>query len=217
MKQTIIFPHVPKAGGTSIKVQLEQSGLKVLMDYRAGPGNTQWHRRKHRIWERRLREMSLSDYDVVFGHFPVMRYRGPQYRYVALVRDPVERTVSQYFYHISRSTMTHLKPQRLAFYQAVASGRIGFLDYCRRTNCANIYKQYLGRWPSERFLLVGDTHDYGDFVDRFNRLFGTKLTEDVHLRKREEQASTVSEADMAKLRELLKDEIDWYGGFVARH
>lgn len=30
---TIIFPHIPKSAGTSLKTQLEQSHLKLFLDY----------------------------------------------------------------------------------------------------------------------------------------------------------------------------------------
>lgn len=215
MKQTVIFPHVPKAGGTSIKVQLEQSGLKVLMDYKAPPGDTVWHQRKSRLRDRQLRELDVAEHDLVFGHFPVNRYHSPDYRYVALVRHPVERAISQYFYHISRSTLEHLKPQRRAFYAKVASGEIGFLDYCRRTDCATIYRAHLNLWPRERFALVGNTGDYARFIERFNRMLGTALSGATHLRKREEASGLIPEEDIALLRLLLKDEIEWYDRFVS--
>ena len=212
---TIIFPHVPKAGGTSIKVQLEKSDINVLLDYKAPPGDSSWHAQKKSVWDRRLSWTDLESYDLVFGHFPVTRYVGNGYRYIALVRDPVERTISQYFYHIHRAGLPHLKPNRKRFYQAVASGRIGFLDYCRRTNCANIYKLHLDRWDRDKFLLIGDTSRYGEFVENFNRLLGTELTDNTHLRRREETPREISASEIAELKVMLKDEIEWYQRFTA--
>ncbi|MEM9776078.1 MAG: hypothetical protein AAF902_15985, partial [Chloroflexota bacterium] len=38
-KKCIIFPHIPKCGGTSLKKQFDKSNLKVFYDYEFPPNN----------------------------------------------------------------------------------------------------------------------------------------------------------------------------------
>lgn len=94
---TYIFPHVPKTGGSNIKKLLCESSLKVFLDYEFPPRIEPYHAKN---CLRRNREFSLIDFspfDIVFGHFPIERYRSGRYEYIALLRHPVDRAISQFF------------------------------------------------------------------------------------------------------------------------
>lgn len=79
---TYIFPHAPKTGGSTINKLLQKSGLNVFLDYEFPPRIEPFHAKN---CERRNTEYSLLDFspfDIVFGHFPMARYRSENYEYI---------------------------------------------------------------------------------------------------------------------------------------
>jgi hypothetical protein len=212
---TIIFPHVPKAGGTSIKTQIEQSGLKTFMDYDAPPGVALWPRMQS---ERRNTECGLldfSNFDIVFGHFPVERYDRPGYRYVALVRDPYSRIISQLNYLISRARKgPRADPQVAITAKLLESGELSPSEWVKRYGLRSIYRQYLGYWPKERFSIVGDTSRYASFVEQLGEMTGITLDPEVRERQNQGSLLEVTDAEEKKIRWWLRDEYDWYNAFV---
>lgn len=211
LKQTIVFPHVPKVGGTSIREQLEQTDLRIFFDYDAVPGHGKWMQQQ---WERRNREYSFLDFspfDIVFGHFPIERYVSDSYAYVALVRDPLDRAISQYLYMIWRfENRPNLDPAIRERMRPVASGQVDFLTFLRKQIGRDYYRRYLGYWDKSRFQLIGETVRYAEFLDKLNAILGTSLTADVHRRKRENTAFSLSEEEERKGRRFLAEEYTWY-------
>lgn len=210
---TFIFPHIPKSGGTSLKVQLEQAGLKVFFDYDAPPGPTAAQKS---FEQRRNREYSLLDFspfDLVFGHFPIVRYSRPDYRYIALVRDPLERAASHYFYQIQRSREgnRNLRGKNLAFAGNLASGTTTFPEFCEHLKLDRIYGRYLDYRRRGEFALIGDTSRYSEFVQGLNELLGTRLNADVWERKGTDMnLLRIPSHELNEARELMQRETMWY-------
>lgn len=99
MQSTIIFPHIPKCAGSSLLQQFDAAGIKLFLDYDKPPSQT--NKFLQTECERRNRECQLLDFggfDLVFGHFPLGRYTRSGYRYVTLLRDPLERAISHFNY-----------------------------------------------------------------------------------------------------------------------
>lgn len=211
LKQTIIFPHVPKVGGTSIKEQLEQTDLRIFFDYDAATGKGKWLQQQ---WERRNREYSFLDFspfDVVFGHFPIERYLSDSFDYVALVRDPLDRAISHYLYMIWRiENRPNLDPALREQLRPKANGENDFLKFLRKQIGRDYYRRYLAYWDKSRFRLIGETGRYAEFLDKLNAILGTSLTADVHRRKREDTDFSLSEEEERKARKFLAEEYAWY-------
>lgn len=208
----IIFPHIPKCFGTSLKTQLEQADIRIFFDYDHPPHHAAYFQK---ACERRNRDYSLLDFgsfDLVFGHFPIQRYCRPNYRYITLLRDPLERAVSQFFY------LKYGIPadNRLAFVrnpdlEKIQRGQMDFLEFIRTHHIDAFYQSFLGEMKPSDFLLVGFTQRYSEFIDRLSDYLAVRLSPDVHLRKGEKGALDSCVLDTA--RDLLSREIAWYETF----
>lgn len=208
----IIFPHVPKCGGTTLYQQLEQSDKKVFFDYDKSPNANKFHAKgcARRNWEFSLLDFRM--FDVVFGHFPVCRYEKPHYRYVTLLRHPVERAVSQYFYWKNQVPDNNLRIVAMEpIISGIKSGQVGFLDFLQQQDMAHFYHRYLGEKRPDEYELVGFTDAYESFCSRLSEMLGLEVRHDIQLRKGEK--STIPQHEQDKAEQLLGNEISLYHQF----
>lgn len=209
MHKCYIFPHVPKCGGTSLLQHLQDSGLNLLLDYEAwiGPKVIE----KNKLCE----NIDFSVYDVIYGHFPIDRYESPNYGYIALVRDPIERCISNYIFHRDVSIS---QPGGEDFYSRlgtwIARGELSFIEYLNvAPDMKAVYSNFMKYWSRRRFDLVGTTENYGAFLDKLSELLGVQFENTIQERKRS-TSITLTPAERIKARELLAIEYKWYDEFI---
>jgi hypothetical protein len=234
----VIFPHVPKVGGTTILKQLRESGLKVYVDYDAPPTVHTWHRQQCERRNAEARLLDFSAFDVVFGHFPIARYdvdRG--YTYAALTRDPYKRAVSDlnFMFRFEGRNPEHPatsdekgKPleasaghkrqlegvtgNSASVLGRLKSGELPIDKFLNGSGRARYYKLYLDYWPRERFGLIGDMSDYAGFLQRLGDLLGVELSAGVVERKGD-QHLTIDPEQEERIRYLLREDYAWYDKF----
>lgn len=209
-KPCYVFPHVPKCGGTSLRRHLELSGLNVLIDYDL------WDTEPTTAEIAALRRtQDTSQYDIIFGHFPVERYVGPQFRYIALVRDPLERCMSSYLFHRDMRTDPVIGSDifnRIGHW--IARGELSFLEYLNvAPDMKRVYAHFLNYWPAERFDLIGATNNYGAFLEHLSALFGIRMENNIHERKQDHKIS-LTENERVRAMTLLNNEYIWFNSFV---
>ena len=156
----IVFPHVPKTGGTSLYKSLRHKFGKRMLQTGFGnaPDLSSTLRREVVALGTLLRKRYLlKSYDINYGHFPADLYRHLQAPVGMFFREPRARVISEFHYH-----------QRC--------GRdISLRDLVSRQ--ANFYSLYLGRLSIEDLAFVGITERYQESLTLFERVFGIHLDE----------------------------------------
>ena len=186
MNNTIIFPHIPKCAGTSLLRQFEVADINLFLDYDKPPHCTSKFFQAD--CERRNRECQFLDFggfDLVFGHFPLDRYKHLTYRYVTILRDPLERAISYFNYWKNMPASNLLAIYRDPIITGIQSGEVDFLSFIKQQRISDFSVGYLcGKRPDE-FLLVGFLDDYLKFTTRLSELLGFDIKTEVWMRQGE--------------------------------
>jgi hypothetical protein len=188
---------------------LKESGLNVLLDYEAWVGPNSVKKNEDSVGA------DFSAYDVIYGHFPIGRYNGPDFRYVALVRDPIERAISNYIFH---REMSRLYPDGKDFYTRLGRwidrGELSFVEYLNvGPDMKVIYERFMEYWSPRRFSLIGTTDRYDRFLEGLSDLTGVRFENTIRERKREDDIELTRE-ERIRARMLLRLEYKWYDEFI---
>ena len=133
---TIIFVHLPKCGGTTLNRLVEWEYLPTQV-FSIDPSFFRWSYRRLLRWSpERLARMKVFQ-----GHMPFgLHQRLPQAAtYLTILRDPVDRGISEYYYALSR--IVH--PEHRAM------KRLGLDEYIRLTPYANVQTKLIAGQDSE--------------------------------------------------------------------
>jgi hypothetical protein len=206
---TFVFVHVPKCGGTTLLKKIETSSMSSYIDYDAYIG-LGMHRRNEEA-----KKIDFTVFDIIYGHFPIGRYKGSnKYQYIALVRDPLSRCISQYLHTKWRWENGQLPNDH--FGRRMAAGSLSFIDYSvERPYILHAYRHFLGYWKASEFTLIGQVERYTDFVNAFSDLTGVQFLND----KKDRAANEILELSAVEINEanrLLVDEYSWYREFIKK-
>lgn len=154
----IIFPHIPKCAGSSIKSQLKNRS-DVFFDYFNHPTwvydpdiktgeNKQYALKEH------LRQ---TDSWIIFGHFSAYLYFDLAYDLaIFLIRNPLERAVSHFYYikqHLPDNEITRRRHYEVG---PIKDNQMSLEEFVELDHIRYFYsKYYLNHiFPSEKFLAV---------------------------------------------------------------
>lgn len=131
----VIFCHIPKTGGSSLKILMrkmaDQKGWKMKEDYRL-----------HGDPDKNYTALD-TDADIVYGHLGIDAYANtyPGSVFMAMLRDPVERAISQYKYqkeHLWKQNKLNVEVQN----------GLGIHDYMKHPLLTNSMTSMLGNFST---------------------------------------------------------------------
>jgi hypothetical protein len=211
---TIIFPHIPKCGGTSILQELGESGLKVYLDYDHPPNPTNAY--MQRECGRRNREhqmLDFSNFDIVFGHYPIERYNRGSYSYVTLLRDPLERAISHFNYWKELPATNMLAVQRNPIISGIQTGTVDFIKFVEQQKLGTFYRRFLCEAHPGNFILIGLLEEYREFAEQLSNLLGATIDGSTHARPGSSSAAQIEPLKLQIAREMLAPDFALYEEF----
>lgn len=187
--QRIFFLHLPKCGGVSLKRALSRAfgaqnlaRLDSMASWRAAKirGEDLMDYRRSLLFY----YMKMDDINVIAGHFSwsddVYDRFSQDWEYITLLRNPIRRWFSHYFYDRYRGdTYFSIEKDLPAFLHSERAREMGTL-YTRRLSDPQITD--LNRAVDqakvnlEKFEILGLLEDMDAFVDQFSDRFGIRLS-----------------------------------------
>jgi hypothetical protein len=145
-RQTLICVHLPKCGGTTLNRLIEWE-YPLTRVFSIDPSFFRWSYRRLLRWP----SYRLARMQVFQGHMPFGLHRrlSQKSAYFTILRDPVDRGISEYYYALSR--VVHPQHRMMK--------SLGLDEYIRLTPYANVQTKLLaGEDPGYDFL-GGDCND----------------------------------------------------------
>ena len=206
LKEKLFFLHVPKCGGNSIKdalrasivdlnyrnddkyVYLNNSAIEGIVEQFAQEQSEELKLPQdsyYRIPEALLLyHMYKSKTQCIAGHIPYSKLAyekfGDKYAFITLLRNPVERWISEYFYN--RQSGRANASMSIEEYAVSERGLVQGTEYVlfmggRANQNDHISNKAIKRAVSnlDNFRLIGFVEDMQGFADRFAQEFGPTL------------------------------------------
>lgn len=185
----IFFLHLPKCGGASVRAALN----KACTDEKIAALNPHASRRAAEIrGEDMLRYrasllpyyMAREDVQVLTGHFPwsteAYEHFGDDWSYVTLLRDPVQRWFSHYFYDRYKSHSDHfrIKDDLETFLESERAREMGNLYVRRLTDPTHQKSSDAVRQAKEtldKFDVIGVVEHIDNFARRVSDQAGIEV------------------------------------------
>jgi hypothetical protein len=221
-KLKLIYVHVPKTGGNSLRAAIGQhfSPDRVHRDYADRPDDPSSPMNLDPIGflERSRSEAAaqIADKDAVIGHFWIKKYDSvPAKLRATMLREPISRAISHYFYWLSRG------PHGQLLHDYVREKRLGFIEFVRLPVITAFYtKTFFREVDMAAFDFIGN---YDDLSTNWGGVL-TALGLNSALPMRQLNPTSRLDADyeehcnkilndnrvMAQLRDVLAADIDFY-------
>jgi hypothetical protein len=224
--QRIFFLHLPKCGGMSVNRAMSRAfgaqRLAVLnptASWRAAEirGKDPMDYRTSLLFY----YMSMKDVNVITGHFSwcddAYEHFSKDWTYVTILRDPVRRWFSHYFYDRHKSGGYFSTEKNLSTFLHSERAREMGTIYARRLSGSQVTNMNqaveLAKVNLEKFEILGFLEDMDVFADQFSNYFGIKLSiprKNTSPAKDKKEGARKNEEYVHKVRGLCKHDIEIY-------
>jgi hypothetical protein len=220
----VISVHVPKSAGTALRrAMIEVWGRqRILFDYDDRPLDpaSAMHVDPDGFRERVAASLptALAGKRIVHGHFNPWKYAGlaAGARWITFLRDPVRRTISHYYFWRERPRSGN------NLHAYMLDQDLSVFEFARLPFIRRFYTDvFFGGVDLDTFDIVGLHETFDADLKRVERLLGTPLpvradqnatTATVYRAERE--ALLADPKAMARLRDLLRDDLRFYDRFA---
>ncbi|MGH6839118.1 MAG: sulfotransferase family 2 domain-containing protein [Methylocella sp.] len=222
MNKAIISVHVPKTAGSSFLVWLESifGSDQIVRDAdRPTDPNSEMNVDPARVLSRYAAARKLPDGSlVVHGHFWAKKYERIENAVrITFLRDPIERTISHYYFWLNTPGAGN------SLHQRVLDDGMGMLDFARLPQMRGFYRHFFFRDVNmASFDFIGDMSFFDEELGRLEALLGVRgararvaqnPAED-YLSKR--QVALTAGPVRDELADILADEVDFYRQHLGR-
>ena len=201
--------HFPKAGGSSLRVQLERMlGERFLQDYEHHPLGPR---------AADIVDQLPPNFKMVHGHFRPSRYSRVKNRFLfTFLRNPIENLISIYFFW--REFPLSNNPWHVKF----LNERPSILEFARFEPLQRLMSEsFFGGFDMDSFDFVGFHEKRQVDYLKLRNLIGFPVSGEIHANRTacdpEERATiTNSRKTIGKLADLLADDLRFYDRSLAR-
>ena len=198
-KQQIVSVHFPKAGGSSLLVQLVNLlGDTVALDYNHDPLTSEGKETADFPSGKRL----------VHGHFRAQRYASATGYWMTFLRHPVDNLISIYFFW-KTYPVTH------AVHAQFLSESPSITEFARYPGLSNLMSEtYFGGFDMRRFDFIGFYEHRDTDIPRLAADLGLQLVADIYENRTAESVERRAlEANLSvrrQLTDLLSADVAFY-------
>jgi len=163
LEKKLIFSHLPKCGGTSIRASfIEYFGEeKVLFHWNDPFENSKYIHFLRRLYYYPILKKNTLNKKLIFGHFSfndIPKIKNSSL--VTFIRDPIEIFGSMYFY--AQRKYKDKSPK-------------DYIEFAKYKNFGTIYKKFFGNLDIKKIDFIGSLEDYSDSISRLNKKFNLNL------------------------------------------